>query len=298
VHGTEAVIAAGLLNDLLASPLLQSLPSDMNAILVHVLNPWGMAHETRTTENNVDLNRNFIDFSEPVPRNPGYADLHSIISRSDIEAAIGDLRKALAAPGANGNGNANVDSIMRGQYEFADGINYGGSAEEWSNRTLRIILATHLPMTRHLALIDWHTGIGKPAEAVPLAFHLPGSRSALSLSKWHGKDVTLLGSHFPGGAVPRFTGILNMAVPAILESVSTYATVVEFGTKPNADVLEALMVDRWLKFAGADSTAASRLKRSMLDCFSPRDPKWRAVVVQSARDIVSRTIAGLAAEPD
>jgi hypothetical protein len=110
--------------------------------------------------------------------------------------------------------------------------------------------------------------------------------------------VTLFGDHFPGGEAPKFTGILNMAVPAILPSILTYAVVVEFGTKPNADVLEALMIDRWIKFAGSNTPISERLKRSMLDCFSPRDPNWRTVVVQSARKIVSRTIAGLSSEKD
>ena len=40
----------------------------LGVVLVHGLNPYGFAHFTRTTENNVDLNRNFIDRSEGPPR--------------------------------------------------------------------------------------------------------------------------------------------------------------------------------------------------------------------------------------
>ena len=43
------------------------------------INPYGFAHWTRTTENNVDLNRNFIDFSARLPRNDAYLELHDAI---------------------------------------------------------------------------------------------------------------------------------------------------------------------------------------------------------------------------
>src|SRR5690554_5609679 len=52
------------------------LAEDVRVVLVHAINPWGFAHLSRTTENNVDLNRNFIDHDKPLPENPGYGRLH------------------------------------------------------------------------------------------------------------------------------------------------------------------------------------------------------------------------------
>ena len=39
-------------------------------LYVHALNPYGFSWWRRTTHENVDLNRNFHDFSKPLPRNP------------------------------------------------------------------------------------------------------------------------------------------------------------------------------------------------------------------------------------
>src|SRR5512147_2685875 len=64
------------------------LPKNTAVVFFHAQNPWGFAHKTRTTEENVDLNRNFIDFAKPLPANPGYLELHPLIAtqRWDEEA--------------------------------------------------------------------------------------------------------------------------------------------------------------------------------------------------------------------
>ena len=40
-------------------------PADVRVVMIHALNPYGMAWVRRVNEDNVDLNRNFIDWSEP-----------------------------------------------------------------------------------------------------------------------------------------------------------------------------------------------------------------------------------------
>ena len=38
-------------------------PEGVAIVFIHLINPWGAAWIRRTNENNVDLNRNFLDFS-------------------------------------------------------------------------------------------------------------------------------------------------------------------------------------------------------------------------------------------
>ena len=45
---------------------------EVAVLYVHALNPWGFAHLRRVTHEKVDLNRNFVDFSHPLPANDGY----------------------------------------------------------------------------------------------------------------------------------------------------------------------------------------------------------------------------------
>jgi len=71
-HGPEGFAGSAGQIALLRSESSKELPKDVRIVLVHGVNPYGFARITRTTENNVDLNRNFIDFSAGLPANPTY----------------------------------------------------------------------------------------------------------------------------------------------------------------------------------------------------------------------------------
>jgi polar amino acid transport system ATP-binding protein len=41
---------------------MPKLPADTAVMMIHLINPWGTAWSRRVNEDNVDLNRNFIDW--------------------------------------------------------------------------------------------------------------------------------------------------------------------------------------------------------------------------------------------
>ena len=48
-------------------------------LYIHALNPYGFSHIRRFTHENVDLNRNFQDFSKPLPVNEAYREVHPLL---------------------------------------------------------------------------------------------------------------------------------------------------------------------------------------------------------------------------
>ncbi len=46
---------------------LRSCLQNTGALLIHALNPYGFAWTRRVTEDNVDLNRNFVDHDKGYP---------------------------------------------------------------------------------------------------------------------------------------------------------------------------------------------------------------------------------------
>ena len=48
-------------------------------VLVHAVNPHGFSHLHRTNEDNIDLNRNHIDFGAPLPVNAQYAEVEPLV---------------------------------------------------------------------------------------------------------------------------------------------------------------------------------------------------------------------------
>jgi hypothetical protein len=70
-HGVEGFCGSGAQVALLGDASFHAAvrQSGTAVLFVHALNPYGFSWWRRTTHENVDLNRNFHDFSQPLPAN-------------------------------------------------------------------------------------------------------------------------------------------------------------------------------------------------------------------------------------
>ena len=71
-HGVEGHCGSGAEIAWLQNGGPAKLPKDTGALLIHAINPYGFAWSRRVTEDNVDLNRNFVDHDKAYPKNDGY----------------------------------------------------------------------------------------------------------------------------------------------------------------------------------------------------------------------------------
>src|SRR5215472_10329463 len=71
-HGVEGFCGSGCQADWLMESARAELPADLALLHIHALNPFGFAWLRRVNEDGVDLNRNFHDFTLPLPENPEY----------------------------------------------------------------------------------------------------------------------------------------------------------------------------------------------------------------------------------
>ncbi|MDG0975093.1 DUF2817 domain-containing protein, partial [Ilumatobacter sp.] len=53
-------------------------PESLRVVLLHAFNPVGFSWVRRVNEDNVDVNRNFVDWAD-VPRNTGYGDIADLL---------------------------------------------------------------------------------------------------------------------------------------------------------------------------------------------------------------------------
>lgn len=270
------------------------LPKDTAVVFFHAQNPWGVAHKTRTTEENVDLNRNFVDFSKPLPRNPGYAELHPLIATpSWDEASIEETFRRLDAYRAKVGEKPFSDAFNGGQYTHADGIFYGGTRPQWANSAFRAAVETHLQRARRVAFLDLHTGIGPWCEHVYLCFHPEGSAARERARAWWGeRAVNLQGVTHK--ALATYTGTIVEAFEQMLPEVELTSIVVEFGTLPRREMQRAGLAQRWIRFEGPrDPVLAAKVRREYEAAFYPADPEWRKAVLEQSRDFINRGVAGI-----
>ena len=68
VHGVEGFSGSATQVGWIAERRFEALPPDKAVLMIHLINPWGAAHLRRYNEDNVDLCRNFLDFSKALAR--------------------------------------------------------------------------------------------------------------------------------------------------------------------------------------------------------------------------------------
>ncbi|KIZ37049.1 MULTISPECIES: M14 family metallopeptidase [Rhodopseudomonas] len=293
-HGLEGLSGSAAQIGWMQSSFARALPRGVSALLVHALNPFGFANGTRTTENNVDLNRNFIDHGAPYPANPGYAALYpELMPRDWNPAALAPYDAAVAVFQKEHGPDALFDAQARGQYQFPEGTNYGGDQREWSNLTLETIVADHLGAAQRLGFIDWHTGIGDWADSFFLCFNDEAGPLHAEAVRWWGKE-RIVGQKPHSLARPNYQGLVFHGMTQFLGARPMVGAVIEFGTR-GMKVRRALRLDQWLKFkAEPDSERVRLLRADLQDCFVPVSSHWREETTEQAISITQQAVDGLA----
>lgn len=296
-HGPEGFSGSAAQIALLNQVAFSRKAPAIRMVLVHAINPWGFAHISRTTENNVDLNRNFIDWNAAPPENPLYAELHAALhieswTAQALARADEGLEKWMAQHGQD----TFVDVVAKGQYTHPDGIHYGGQGREWSNRALESIVARHLSKARRIGLIDWHTGLGERGQPFFLCFNERGGTAWDRACGWWGRDNIETKAGFDGSARPNYSGLLFQGVQRFARQAEVTGAVIEFGTKSSAEMRRALQTDGYLRF-GVELPAGQRdaMREDVLDAFAPLSMNWKRSVLSHAMTIQEQAIQGVSA---
>lgn len=268
-------------------------------LYIHALNPYGFSHLRRVTEDNVDLNRNFQDFSQPLPANPAYDELHPFLlppvwpPAAENEAVIAHFigRKGLGAY---------QSAVSQGQHSHPDGLFFGGTAPTWSHRTLREVLREHGRSARHIAWIDLHTGLG-PSGLGERIFACRDDDAALQRARawWGGDGQTPVTSIYDGSsASARLTGLMWTAVYEECPQAQYTGIALEYGTLPLLDVFNALRGDQWMRLhPEAPAGLRTVIQKRVRDAFYVDTDDWRAQVVSQARQALFQAVDGLRRSP-
>jgi hypothetical protein len=298
-HGVEGFCGSGVqvaaLRD--ASWRARARERGVAVVYVHALNPFGFSSIRRTTHENVDLNRNFHDFSQPLPDNPGYRELHPLLL-PDVWPPTPDNEVALGRYiAANGEGALQA-AVSRGQHEFPDGLFFGGTAPSWSNTAIREVLRTQAGRCARLAWIDFHTGLG-PSGVGERIFAGRNDPAAITRARawWAGGGATPITSIYDGSSTSAFlTGLMCGAAYDECPQAEFTSIALEYGTVPLLETLQALRGSHWLaNHPGADAQLAQQIVQRMRDAFYTDTPEWKQKVLAQARQAMRQGVDGLAA---
>ncbi|MBV4477216.1 DUF2817 domain-containing protein [Pseudomonas botevensis] len=299
-HGVEGYYGSECQIDWLKQFTPDLLPEDVAVVMIHLINPWGTAWLRRVNEDNIDLNRNHLDFSHTLPDNRAYAALHEIYACSQLRGPQRQRADALLDAQIAEHGWPAVMSIVEGgQHSHPDGLFYGGLEPSWSNRTLQRIVQQHLAGAETVMCFDLHTGAGEYGHPMLLTITeapYPALAQAQSIyGPWLYTLHTGAATVSETGVAATATGYTSQALLNALPGVRLMPFVIECGTYPGAEVHRHLRDDHWLHLHGDPLSAAGHeIKLNLLEQFYPADPDWRAMVGLRTRQIWSKGLAALA----
>lgn len=293
LHGIEGYAGSAVL-ELFFKEIFPAMSCDTTGVIVfHAVNPYGMKHFRRTTEDNIDLNRNCMnDPGLYNIKNRGYARLRGFLE-PEGKASAGFIAGAAVTLkmiwyNLTMGKKDFMQAALSGQHEFPKGIFYGGKKPAPQIAEMTRILSSIMAKYRFAAHIDLHTGYGRRGY-----LHL-------FLTPLDDKKNRIMESLFPGRPIDwssdkdfyQTHGDLNMFLYSLVPGLPVLPLTFEYGTLDSQTIpggirsLTTIILGTQGQsngYAGDDDRRAIRAME--MEMYYPRSPAWRSEVIRQSREV-------------
>ena len=289
LHGAEGYLGSAIQLALLAHPLVEMMPQGCGLLLIHALNPYGFAWRRRWNEENVDLNRNFLLPGESYEGSPPlYSKLDPALNPGGEQRHL-PLWWLIGSWSIRYGYRALQQTIPVGQYDFPQGVFFGGHAPSETLRLLDRQVAGWVGAAQRILHLDIHSGLGRWANCDLL---LQDDERA----EWVGRMKRHFGKLVKSDPIPGEKGRNHVAYCSkgtlgtwcqhrFADRSYDFATA-EFGTYSAIRVLSALRAENRLHQAETAPDVLDVARRRVVEAFAPRSRRWRNRVVELGVDIV------------
>jgi hypothetical protein len=295
-HGVEGFFGSATQIEWLRRGEAGRLPEGAAALLIHAINPFGFAWLRRTNEDNVDINRNWVNFDRPLPTNPQYDELADDLCPADwspdSQAKTGAKLAAWTQRQEPDGAVKFQQAVTAGQWTHANGLFYGGTKPSWSRRTLTQILQSNLSRASRVLILDFHTGLGPYGYAEPIVSLRRDDPGFARTRSWIGAAATSV--HGGGSISAEVVGDGMSAAPALLPRAVVDTVAIECGIRSIPEVANALRADAWLHAHGNPlSPGAAPIKALIRGAFHSDDPMWQGMALGQGLAACRAAVCGL-----
>lgn len=296
VHGIEGYAGNAVL-DLFFKEVFPTLDMDsMGLVVFHAVNPYGMKHRWRFTEDNIDLNRNCsVDPKMYKARNTGYGEMRSLLE-PEGKASAGFFTDALLTLkmvwyNLTMSKKDFMEAVVAGQYQYPKGVFYGGN--KLAPQTVEMIRILSPIMARYgfAAHIDLHSGYGKR-----------GYLHLFLTSQGEKKDK-IMESLFPGHPIDWSTdkdfyqnsGDLGLCFCSLVPDLPVLPITIEYGTLDSQTLMGGMKSLKTVilgtqgmmnGYAGEDDRRD--IQAMVTEMFYPESPAWRSEVIRQSRELFGK----------
>ena len=293
VHGIEGYIGSVML-EVFFGEVYPTLDTDTTGILVVAnVNPYGMKHFRRYNENNVDLNRNFIlDWdSFDLASNQEYPKVDTFLGPTGkIGNALwheAGFYLSLGKTAITDGAGTISDALLTGQYEYPQGVYYGGNGDEASTVYLKDVFSRCLDSTyENIIHIDIHSGYGPRYNMVIFNSVFETMTEAESVEAFGYDHVIAFDSESFYATTGDTTDFFYRLAQQKEAEAELFSTCFEFGTIGDEffDTILSLKYtvdenrNHW--YPTDNAISAEILRQNYLELYYPTETAWRTKTIQ------------------
>ena len=305
IHGVEAFLGSAVQLMAMEEILSPDRLDTTGILLIHGMNPYGFKYLRRVTENNIDLNRNCtIDESLYETKNEMYGKLYDMLnpqgeanhrSLRNRHFHLVALQKILAE-----SMSVLRQAITQGQYEYPEGLFFGGKELEPQIAAITPILQEKMMPYSRILTIDLHTGYGKNG-----TMHLfPNPVEDADIKA--GIEELFAGYTIDWGDSDDFytyTGSFADYIGSLAPGKTYYPMVFEFGTMDSQKSFGSIrslhnfiLENQGYHYGYKNEKTEAKIKENFLEMFYPSDKAWRSKVIMDSKNILELVFERLGTE--
>jgi Protein of unknown function (DUF2817) len=265
-------------------------------VLIHAINPYGFAKLRRVNEANIDLNRNFLIPPEQYAGSTeGYRRLNRFLNPASPPSKFELFKLKMLWKILRYGLPKLKESVACGQYDYPDGLFYGGQQAGWSTHIAQKHCDEWLGSASRVVHIDVHTGLGAFGSYKLLVNEvLPNDDLAWYQATFGVDAVESMAK--PDGTAYQASGIFGTWMQKHFPSREYRTVGAEFGTYDVVRILAALRAEnRAHHYASPAGVAYQQAKGELLECFCPSSMHWRDKLIESGVKIIEQGVRGLSA---
>jgi predicted deacylase len=285
LHGGEGFFGSAVQLALMDSG---SLATDINWVFIHALNPYGFANLRRCNEDNIDLNRNFLLPGEEYRgSSPIYGNISPVLNPEHLGKIDWFIPQMLGAIAKYKLANI-WQAVAEGQYDFPQGLFFGGQAASKTQQILQEYLPQWIGDSQNILHLDFHTGLGKWSTYKLLMDTVVTPAELQELQAYFGAESIFA---VDGGKKKyQVRGNIGQWTRQLLQPRNYNYFCAEFGTYSFAKVLILLRQENYAhNWLAVTDPAYLRTKEKMKEIFCPESDQWRSMVIAKSIEIVAQS---------
>ena len=293
-HGIEGYVGSAMLKIFMQEFASRLNPENTGLLLVHAINPWGMANHFRVNPNNVDLNRTFILDGNYSPEiNPEYELIEKFLNprrpvRTLSAEAMPFVLKVIKNMISPGRARVQAASLL-GQHRHPKGIYFGGKEAQEETLVLMGLYRKALQDYQNFYQLDLHTGYGPRYQMTVLVSPLdeiPSNEAAQRFNYPLVQKVDADEFYAISGDICDFVYRLR---DAEFPQKKVFAGGYEFGTfgESLAALIRSLRItvleNQLRQFGAVSRQAEEQVRAEYEELFFPKEPRWREKALTDGR---------------